>query len=434
LLILILILFLSPSFLLASTLQVYFLDVGQGDSMVITASSGEVVMIDSGPDESLIIQKLRTLNISHIDLLIASHPHTDHITGMDTIIDTYQSRAFVDIGIPHTTKTYEYLIHAIQNNNLNYYQATERKISLGLLIFHILPPANPYLEISELNNNSAVIRLDYGRVSFLFPGDIESERESQLLEESRNQLNVDILKVPHHGSFDASSIGFIQAVSPSVAIISCGEDNPYGYPHQETLQTLKDNEIKTYRTDRQGTILVQTDGSSYQVILETDFLQLPEQAVQSTNQMLGLVSVPTTNNGYQYAASKKSKVFHKISCPHAETIKEDNLIFFKTLEEALATGRRGCKNCEPEKGATGVDTSSLPEEVKQNPALKLEIMSNPAIDDGYQYVASKKSKVFHKITCEHVATIKEENLIYFHGLEQAQASGRRRCKQCKPEE
>ena len=247
--------------------------------MVITASSGEVVMIDSGPDESLILQKLRALNISHIDLLIASHPHTDHITGMDTIIDTYKPRAFVDIGIPHTTKAYEKLIRAIQKNSLNYYQAIERKISLGLLIFHILPPANPYLENSEYNNNSAVIRLDYGKVSFLFPGDIESERESQLLEEVKYQLNVDILKVPLHGSFDASSSGFIQAVSPKVAIISCGEDNPYGYPHQETLQTLKENGIKTYRTDRHGTVLVQTDGSSYQVFPEVDNIQLPEQAV-----------------------------------------------------------------------------------------------------------------------------------------------------------
>jgi methylphosphotriester-DNA--protein-cysteine methyltransferase len=150
--------------------------------------------------------------------------------------------------------------------------------------------------------------------------------------------------------------------------------------------------------------------------------------------MLGLVSVPTTNNGHQYAASKKSKVFHKMTCEHVATIKEDNLIFFTTLEEALATGRRGCKTCDPEKSATGEDASSLPEEVKQNPALKLEIMSNPAIEDGYLYVASKKSEVFHNITCEHVASIKEENLLYFHSLEEAQKSGRRGCKQFKPKE
>ena len=315
---------------------------------MIAAFSGEVVMIDSGPDESLILQKLRSLNISQIDLLIASHPHTDHITGMDTIIGTYQPRAFVDIGIPHTTKAYEKLVRAIQKNSVNYYQAIERKINLGPLLFHILPPANPFIENSELNNNSAVIRLDYGKVSFLFPGDIESERENQLLEEARDQLNVDILKVPHHGSFDASSSGFIQAVSPEVAIISCGQDNPYGYPHQETLQTLKENGIKIYRTDRHGTILVQTDGNSYEVIPETDFLQLPEQAVQTSPQMLGLVSVPTTDNGSQYVASKNSKVFHKITCPHVATIKEENLLYFHSLEEALSSGRRGCKQCKPE--------------------------------------------------------------------------------------
>jgi methylphosphotriester-DNA--protein-cysteine methyltransferase len=94
-------------------------------------------------------------------------------------------------------------------------------------------------------------------------------------------------------------------------------------------------------------ILVRTDGRSYQVIPETDFLQLPEQAVQSTNQMLGLVAVPISKDGYQYAASKKSKVFHKITCEHVATIKEENLIYFHSLEEAQKSGRRGCKQFKP---------------------------------------------------------------------------------------
>jgi methylphosphotriester-DNA--protein-cysteine methyltransferase len=149
--------------------------------------------------------------------------------------------------------------------------------------------------------------------------------------------------------------------------------------------------------------------------------------------MLGLVSVPTTNDvGYHYVVSKKSEAFHKISCELITTIKEENLIYFHSLEEAQASGRRGCKTCDPEKIATGVDTSSLLEEIKQNPALKLEIMSNPTIEDSYPYVTSKKSEAFHKITCKHVATIKEENLIYFQSLEEALASGRRGCKNCKP--
>ena len=334
--------------LYATTLKAYFLHVGQGDSTLIMVSTGEVVLIDSGPNENFILNTLQELRISHIDLLLASHPHTDHITGMDTIIDTYQPRAFVDIGIPHKTIAYEKLILAIQKNNMNYYQATERKISLGPLIFHILPPTNPYLEISELNNNSAVIRLDYGKVSFLFPGDIESERESQLLNQSRDQLNVDILKVPHHGSFDASSSGFIQAVNPVVAIISCGEDNPYGYPHQETINTLTIAKVQIYRTDLNGTVLVKTDGNTYEVISEIGNAQEPsEKVIQTLISKTDSVQESETNGIMKYAASKKSKVFHKITCPHVASIKPENLIYIHTLEEALAMGRRGCKNCKP---------------------------------------------------------------------------------------
>lgn len=254
--------------LFASTLKVYFLDVGQGDSIVIIASTGEVVMIDSGPDENLILGKLRELKVSHIDLLIATHPHADHISGMDRIIEKYKPRAFLDIGIPHTTRAYEKLILAVKKSSVKYYQATERKINLSPMRFNVLPPADPFIENSRLNNNSAVIRLDYGEVSFLFTGDIENEREIQLLRKARDQLKVDILKVPHHGSLKGNSDDFIQAVSPKIAIISCGKDNQYGYPHLETINTLENAGVKIYRTDINGTVLIQTDGKTFEVIPE----------------------------------------------------------------------------------------------------------------------------------------------------------------------
>ncbi|MCX6262353.1 MAG: MBL fold metallo-hydrolase, partial [Bacteroidia bacterium] len=141
--------------LFAGTLKVYFLDVGQGDSTLMISSTGEVVMIDSGPDENLILQKLKELKISHIDLLIASHPHADHTAGMDKVIDIYKPRAFIDSGIPHTTKTYENLLLSLKRNNIKYYQATARKISLGPLLFSILPPADPRSTESELHTTSA---------------------------------------------------------------------------------------------------------------------------------------------------------------------------------------------------------------------------------------------------------------------------------------
>ena len=135
----------------------------------------------------------------------------------------------------------------------------------------------------------------------------------------------------------------------------------------------------------------------------------------------------------KYAASKKSKVFHKITCPHVGTIKKENLIVFNTLEEAQASGRRGCKTCEPE------NLEIEPEKESSEIAVK-NFLSNfgnieePESISEYQYAASKISKVFHKITCVHVASIKPENLIYFHTLEEALAMGRRGCKTCKPEE
>jgi len=320
-------------------LKIYFLDVGQGDSSLIISSSGEVVLIDSGPDESLILNYLENLNISHIDLLIASHAHADHIAGMDKIIAKYRPRAFLDSGIPHTTLAYQKMITAIGKYNLNYYQGTSRKINLGPLTFTILPPANPPLKESELNNNSIVIRLDFKDFSCLFAGDIEKEREGQLLNESRNNLKVDILKIAHHGSSSGSSPPFIQAVNPETSIISCGKDNQYGHPHQETLTLIQSLGINLYRTDLNGTILIETNGTDYQVSTEKESIRAPPIVKSETKN--------SESQEYKYAASKNSDVFHYLSCSYVSSIKSDNLILFKTREEALASGRRPCKKCNP---------------------------------------------------------------------------------------
>jgi len=320
-------------------LQIYFLDVRQGDASVIISSSGQVVMIDSGPDEKLILNYLKNLNISQIDLLIATHAHNDHITGMDKIIAKYRPKAFIDSGIPHTTITYQKMITAIGNYNINYYKGTSRKINLGSLTFNILPPANPIIKESELNNNSIVIRLDFKDFSCLFTGDIEKEREGQLLNESRNNLKVDILKIAHHGSYSGSSPPFIKAVNPETSIISCGKDNQYGHPHQETLTLLQNLGINIYRTDLNGTILVETNGKDYQVFTEKESIRAPPIVKSETK--------TSESQEYKYAASKNSDVFHYISCFYVARIKPENLILFKTREEAIASGRRPCKKCNP---------------------------------------------------------------------------------------
>lgn len=256
-------------------LKIYFLDVGQGDASIIISLSGQVAMIDSGPDESLILNHLKNLHISHIDLLIASHAHGDHITGMDKIIAQYKPKAFIDPGIPHTTWNYEKTINAIEKYNINYYEGTSRKINLGSISFTILPPANPNIEKSKLNNNSTVVRLDFKDFSCLFTGDIGKTREEQLLINARDMLNVDVLKLAHHGSSSSSSPLFVKSVEPKISIISCRKGNRYRYPRKKTLALLQDLGIEIYRTDLQGTILVETDGIDYQVFTEKESIRAP---------------------------------------------------------------------------------------------------------------------------------------------------------------
>ena len=319
--------------------SIYFLDVGQGDASIIITPEDRVVMIDSGPDESLILRYLQNLGISHIDLLVATHAHADHITGMDKIIAKYKPKAFIDPGIPHTTATYQRMITAVDKYNINYYEGISRKINLGSLSLTILPPAIPLIKGSELNNNSVVVRLDYKDFSCLFTGDIEKEREGQLLTESRSNFNVDILKIAHHGSSSSSSPLFIKSVGPKIAVICCGQGNKYGHPHQETISLLQSLGIEICRTDLNGTILVKTDGIDYQIFTEKESIRAPPVVETETK------TIETQE--YKYAASKNSDIFHYIDCSYVKKIKPEDLILFKTREEAIASGRRPCKKCKP---------------------------------------------------------------------------------------
>lgn len=329
----------TASLFAQDTVSIYFLDVGQGDSSIIITPDDRVVMIDSGPNESLILRYLQNLGISQIDLLIATHAHADHITGMDKIIAKYKPKAFIDPGIPHTTATYQRMIAAIDKYNINYYEGISRKINLGSLTFTILPPSKPLIKDSELNNNSVVVRLDFKDFSCLFTGDIEKKREGQLLAESRSNLNVDILKVGHHGSFSSSSPLFIKSVGPKIAVICCGQDNKYGHPHQETISLLQSLGIEIYRTDLSGNILIKTDGVGYQIFTEKESIRAPPVLKTETK--------TTEIQEYKYATSKKSEVFHYINCFYVARIKPGNLILFKTRVEVIASGRRPCKKCKP---------------------------------------------------------------------------------------
>ena len=247
-------------------LSVYFLDVGQGDSSLLIFGN-TTILIDAGEIDQgdRVVRDLKELGVTRIDLLVATHPHSDHIGGMQDVLDNFPVGRVLDSGMPHGSILYERFLETIDKKNIPYKVANQGDtidLDPALRIVVLSPPEKRFG--NELNTNSIVLRISYGTVSFLFMGDASDEAESALAK-SGYTLDAQILKVGHHGSLHSSLPAFIARVHPETAIISLGLDNPYGHPHKQAVDALDDAGATIYRTDREGTILVRTDGISYTV-------------------------------------------------------------------------------------------------------------------------------------------------------------------------
>lgn len=242
-------------------INVSFIDVGQGDSILIQVNN-KVMLIDSGPksEKERLVKYLDTLNLQTIDYVIATHPHEDHIGNMAYIINKYKVEEFYSPKASSNTSAFENMIESLSRKNLkiNILKAGVSSINLGSnTTVEVLAPNLTNYE--NLNNYSPIIRVTYGKISFLFTGDAESDLEEEVINKSY-KLKSDILKVGHHGSSTSTSKEFLNKIDPSIAIISVGEDNTYGHPTKETLNTLSN--IKVYRTDINGTIVISSNGES----------------------------------------------------------------------------------------------------------------------------------------------------------------------------
>ena len=247
--------------------MIYYLDVGQGDSELIRLPGGENVLIDTGTGETAdkLVSLLQELGVKRVDHLIATHPHEDHIGGMESVVrkipvgKIYMPKV-ADKQIP-TTRTYEGLIDAISDKKL---KTTQAKAGMtiplsGQAKLELLAPNGT--QYDDLNNYSVVAKLTYGQKTFLFTGDAEKLSEKEMLGKNYD-LKCDVLKCGHHGSSSSTSAAFLKAVSPQFAVISCGLNNDYGHPNKEVLSRLQKAGVKVYRTDLQGTILARCDGRS----------------------------------------------------------------------------------------------------------------------------------------------------------------------------
>jgi competence protein ComEC len=250
-------------------LTVRFLDIGQGDAELIQLPSGETILIDSGDRGSATVELLKKHGVREIDLLIATHPHADHIGEMRDIMRAFKVKELWDSGFPHTTTTYANMLEERKSQGIKFLKPRRgdtRKIGDALL--EVLNPSNDLVD-NEANNASLVVRLTFGSTRFLFTGDAEEKAWEQMIASDRDRLRADLLKSAHHGSRNANNEEILDAVSPGIVTISCAEGNDYNHPHKEVMRLMRERQsIRLYRTDMEGTITATSDGKAIEVTTE----------------------------------------------------------------------------------------------------------------------------------------------------------------------
>lgn len=334
-----------------SGLIVYFLDVGQADCTLIQLPNGEEVLIDAGNygDGSYIKNYLENLNVDDIEYFILTHPHEDHIGSAREIINNFTVKKIYMPDVLASSNLYESTMLAIENKDIETIFAKPglKIIDSPGLKLELLSPKSMYY--SELNEYSAVARLEYDNTSFLFTGDAESVSELEMLGGGFN-LDSDVLKVGHHGGRTSSSIDFLKAVTPEYSIISCGEDNSYGHPHIETLNRLSDIGSEIYRTDELGTIVAVSNGKDISITSD-EVMEIPlapleilnTPPVPDSSEVKETPAISETN----YVGNKNSLVFHKTDCSSVADMKESNKVFFTIRQNAVDQGYTPCGRCNP---------------------------------------------------------------------------------------
>lgn len=255
----------------ANDCAVHYIDIGQGDCELVECD-GKYMLIDAGENgyETDVINYLKSLEIEVLDYVVASHQHSDHIGGISEVLEEFEVKQVI---MPRLTKmqtptnsTYSDFTKAVKASGAKVIEAkVGATYELGSGNFEILGPVTNDAE--DINNMSVVMRFDYGDNSFLFTGDAETEEENEILETEAN-LDCDVLKVGHHGSSTSSGKKFLDAVTPEICVISCGEDNSYGHPHKEITKRLKKYTGDIYRTDVCGSIVISSDGKELAVEYE----------------------------------------------------------------------------------------------------------------------------------------------------------------------
>lgn len=316
-------------------------NVLQGDALLVQFPGGQNMLIDAGPRDGApgLVAALRQRGIRKIDVLVATHPHEDHLGGMEEILKAFDIGKVWDSGYVHGSRTQRRFLQTIRDKGLRYGKP-RRGFSeeIGGATVEVLAPGE-LLEGTEadVNNNSLILRIAYGNISFLLMGDAEKE-ERQSVDPFPPST---VLKVSHHGAHNGTDKALLQQVKPRVAVISYAVGNPYGHPHKEVVKALKAAKIPFYGTP-EGDIVLTTDGEDLDLRQGEPKKALP---AEETVTPPGAAEPPARDVPTSYVGNKKSHVFHRASCDALPA--PGNRVPFETPEDAQKEGYSPCPRCKP---------------------------------------------------------------------------------------
>ena len=326
-------------------LIVHFIDVGQGDSILLE-SNDEFVLIDAGERDSgeTVSDYITERGADELKYVIATHPHTDHAGGLRTVLNDIDAENFITTETDCATNTWTKLLTTVESKKINYIDAkVGDSYTFGNASFTILGPLSDSYD--GYNNYSVVTKVTCGDISFMMAGDAEKESEYEMVA-SGEDLSADVLKCGHHGSSTSTTAKFLKAVNPSYAVISCGKDNEYGHPHKETLQKLNTLGCQILRTDEMGTIIAYTDGTGLSFSSANNNIP-SETKIKSTETSTEAADETTNSQAANYIGNKNSHVFHTSDCGSVQKMSEKNKVAFDSREAAVEAGYKPCSTCNP---------------------------------------------------------------------------------------
>lgn len=407
----------------ADAFWIEYIDVGQGDATLIQCD-GEYMLIDGGDpsSSSLIYTILRDKEIKKLKYIIGTHGDADHIGGLAGALNYAKvDEAYCSVKENDTRAFKSFLKYLDKQGKILRVPEAGDTLELGSAKVKIL---GPIYNSDESNNMSIVVRVTYGKTSFLFMGDAETDEENDIIKKYKRNLNCDVLKVGHHGSASSTSTEFLNAVKPEYAVISCGLDNSYGHPTQTVLDSITNKGAEIYRTDLQGDIFCYSDGKKLTFTTEKRAATVDIKKADSNKKKNNINSSGNNEvipSGTTFVLNNNTKRFHLVSCASVKQISAKNIAFSKdTAENLVASGYKACGSCRPPVNittavptkTTSVEKNESAEsnttEVKKQDVTKSE---QPAVQTvpTQNYVLNTNTKKFHYPSCGSVSQMKAKN-------------------------